>query len=83
MNKNKKRAILSTVLIIISIIIFGTGAVLYFVQRGMWWVFPRHLVKDIHGNCAIDMAICLVVHHIELDNVSQRNKKLVETKRER
>ena len=64
MNNNKLRGIISTILILSALISCITGAVLYFLQYGMWLIFTRDFLNDVHAVSGLVMALAVIVHLI-------------------
>jgi len=62
MNNKKLRGIISTVLILSALISFITGAILYFLQYGMWLIFTRNFLYNIHAVSGLIMAIAVMIH---------------------
>ncbi len=58
----KFKALISTLLIIIVILMFITGGVLYFSEYGMWLVFTRKAIKNFHVFLALIMGLCVIIH---------------------
>lgn len=58
----KIKGIISTLMILLAILTFFTGAVLYFHKYGMWWIFTRKFINDVHALSALLMAIGIFVH---------------------
>jgi len=56
------KAILSTLLIIFGSVTFFTGAVLYFLEYGMWLIFTRKFINDVHAVSALVMGIVILIH---------------------
>lgn len=64
MNIIKIRGIVSTVLILSGTVTFITGTILYFMKYGMWLVFTRKFLYDVHAISALIMAIGVILHFI-------------------
>ncbi len=62
----KKKGILSTLLIILIITCFVTGAALFFIKSGMIFMFSRHLFLNIHAYGGFLMT-ALVAYHFWLN----------------
>jgi cytochrome b subunit of formate dehydrogenase len=58
----KVKAVISTVLIVTTLLVFATGAILYFSKYGMWLIFTRKLINDVHALSALFMGIGIVIH---------------------
>lgn len=58
------RGVISTILIAAFIFSYGTGAVLYFSKTGMWLIFSRGFIKNLHVVCTITMGLCVIIHLI-------------------
>ncbi|GAB1476096.1 hypothetical protein MASR2M70_09280 [Bacillota bacterium] len=56
------KAILSTLLILFGSVTFLTGAVLYFLEYGMWLIFTRKFINDVHAVSALVMGIVILMH---------------------
>jgi hypothetical protein len=62
MNIYRAKAIVSTILIVSGPITFATGAILYFVDYGMWLCFTRRFLNDTHAVSALIMGLALIPH---------------------
>lgn len=82
MKLNQLRGIVSTLLIISAVLSASTGAVLYFVDYGMWLCFTRKFINDVHAVSALIMSLTVTVHFIinqrmyrnELKSLRNNNK---------
>ena len=64
MKKPHIRAILSTLLIIIFLILATTGTVLYFGKTGMILGFSRQFLRNVHFCAAIIISALVLAHFI-------------------
>lgn len=64
MNIKKVRAIISSILVLSGLVSFITGAVLYFLDYGMWLCFTRKFLNDTHAVSAVIMFLAVSVHFI-------------------
>jgi hypothetical protein len=64
MKISRFKAIISTILIVSALFSLSTGAILYFLQYGMWLCFTRGFLNDIHALSRLAMGIAIVVHII-------------------
>ena len=64
MKINRVRGIISTILIITAVLSLSTGAILYFLQYGMWLCFTRQFLKDVHGVSGFIMGCAVIVHFV-------------------
>ena len=62
MNRNKLRAVISTVLLICFVLVAATSAILYFNKTGMWLGIQRIVLTDIHYISGLIMLIFILVH---------------------
>jgi len=62
MKKLSVKAILSTLLIIIFLLMVFTGALLYFGRTGVMLGFSRHLLRETHFWVAVFMCLLVPVH---------------------
>ena len=60
----KARAILSTILIFSALLSITTGAILYFIEYGMWLCFTRKFLNDVHAVSGLIMCSAIIVHFI-------------------
>lgn len=58
----KIKGILSTLLMLFGSLTFFTGAVLYFSKYGMWLIFTRKFINDVHAISALLMGVCIIIH---------------------
>ena len=56
------KAILSTMLIIVFLILASTGALLYFGQTGVILGFSRHALREAHFWIAVIMCVMIPIH---------------------
>lgn len=56
------KGIISSVLILAGILVYATGAVLFFVKTGMWMGISRKSFNDIHMVVAIIMGAIICIH---------------------
>ncbi len=61
-NLLKVKGFISTVLILSGFFSFFTGAVLFFSKYGMWFIFTRKFINDVHAFSALIMGLCIPVH---------------------
>lgn len=64
MKINKVRGILSTILIISGLLSLSTGAILYFLEYGMWLCFTRKFLNDVHTVSGLILGTSMIVHFI-------------------
>lgn len=64
MRVSKARGIISTVLIISGLLSLSTGAVLYFLDYGMWLGLTRKFLNDVHAVSGLVMGITVMAHFI-------------------
>ncbi len=64
MTTKKIKGIISTILILSGLVTFSTGAVLYFVDYGMWLWFTRKSINDAHALFALIMGLTVIIHLI-------------------
>ena len=62
MKKLSVKAILSTLLILIFLILAFTGALLYFGRTGVVLGFSRHFLREAHFWTAVSMCVLIPVH---------------------
>ena len=62
MRKLSVKAILSTLLMLLFVVLVFTGALLYFGKTGVVLGFPRHLLREVHFWVAVSTAALIVVH---------------------
>lgn len=56
------RGIISTILIAAFIFSYGTGAILYFSKTGMWFLFSRGFIKNVHVIFTVTMGVGVLLH---------------------
>lgn len=61
-NLLKVKGIISTLLILSGFFSFLTGAVLFFSKYGMWLIFTRKFINDVHAFSALIMGLCIPIH---------------------
>jgi len=64
MKKRSFKAVLSTLLIVLFLLLAFTGALLYFGKTGVVWGFSRHILREAHFWVAISMCVLIPVHLI-------------------
>jgi len=64
MRRGKIKAIISTVLLVLMLIVLITGIAMYFVKGGIILGIPRYYVTTIHVWCAFILAVFAIVHFI-------------------
>lgn len=64
MKISRVRAIISTILIISALLSASTGAILYFLQYGMWLCFTRQFLNDVHAVSGLIMGCFIIIHFI-------------------
>ncbi len=64
MKTNRVRAIISTILILTAVLSLSTGAILYFLQYGMWLCFTRLFLNDVHALSGLVMGLSIIIHFI-------------------
>lgn len=64
MKTSRVRAIISTILILAAVLSLSTGAILYFLQYGMWLCFTRSFLNDVHALSGLVMGFFIIVHFI-------------------
>lgn len=64
MKTMRMRAIISSILIVVALLSLSTGAILYFLQYGMWLCFTRRFLTDIHVISGLIMGTALIIHFI-------------------
>jgi len=74
MNMKKVRGIISTILILSGLLSMVTGAVLYFMEYGMWLCFTRKFLNETHAISGLIMMMAMMVHflinrHIYMDEI--------------
>lgn len=89
MTIKKIKGIISTILILSGLVTFGTGAILYFVDYGMWLWFTRKSINDAHALFALIMGLAVILHlflnrHIYKNEMKalMRSKNNVQNKQE-
>ena len=64
MKTSRVRAIISTILILAAVLSLSTGAILYFLQYGMWLCFTRSFLNDVHALSGLVMGVTILIHFI-------------------
>lgn len=64
MNRKKLRGLISTILIVTALLSLVTGGILYFLQYGMWLIFTRNFLNNVHVLSGLIMAIAVMIHFI-------------------
>ncbi len=62
MKSAKAKAIISTLLIVTALYSMSSGAVLYFLDYGMWLGLTRKFIKDSHALSALIMGFGIIAH---------------------
>lgn len=60
----KVKGLISSLLILLGVMMFFTGAILYFSKYGMWWVFTRKFINDVHVLAGLFMGITIIIHFV-------------------
>lgn len=64
MKSKKFRGLISTLLILSALVSLITGAILFFLKYGMWLIFTRNFLYNIHAVSGLIMAIAVMIHFI-------------------
>lgn len=62
MKSKKFRGLISTLLILSALVSLITGAILFFLKYGMWLIFTRNFLYNIHAVSGLIMAIAVMIH---------------------
>ena len=62
MKSKKFRGLISTLLILSALVSLITGAILFFLKYGMWLVFTRNFLYNIHAVSGLIMAVAVMIH---------------------
>ena len=77
MKTSRVRAIISTILILAAVLSLSTGAILYFLQYGMWLCFTRGFLNDVHALSGLVMGFFIIVHFIINRQIHAREIKIL------
>ena len=64
MNRQSFKAVLSTILALLFLLLAATGVLLYFGKTGVIWGFSRQSLREIHFWAAASMCVFIPVHLI-------------------
>ena len=64
MNKLSVKAIISTLLIIVFLLLALSGGMLHFATTGLVWGFTRHFLREFHFWIAVAMCALVIAHFI-------------------
>lgn len=62
MKSKKFRGLISTLLILSALVSLITGAILFFLKYGMWLIFTRNFLYNVHAVSGLIMAIAVMIH---------------------
>ena len=62
MNRQSLKAVISTILALLFLLLAATGALLYFGKTGVVWGFTRQGLRGTHFWAAVSMCVLIVVH---------------------
>jgi len=64
MNKLSVKAIISTLLIIVFLLLALSGGMLHFATTGLVWGFTRHFLREFHFWIAVAMCALVLAHFL-------------------